>query len=71
MSDSGNDNADDLPQVAARVGDDGAAVAGQALQRALGADEGFTMWPAQYGWAVNRRAQIRTLNHDDAAAQKK
>ena len=39
--------------------------------QALGADEGFTMWPAQYGWAVNRRAQIRTLNQDDAAAQKK
>jgi 2,4-dienoyl-CoA reductase-like NADH-dependent reductase (Old Yellow Enzyme family) len=28
----------------------------------LGVDPDFRMWPAQYAWAIDRRAQIRTLN---------
>ncbi len=31
---------------------------------ALGADTDFTMWPKQYAWAVDRRAQIKALNSD-------
>ena len=29
---------------------------------ALGVDPDFRMWPAQYAWAIDRRAQIKTLN---------
>jgi len=29
---------------------------------ALGVDPDFQMWPQQYAWAVDRRAQIKTLN---------
>ena len=30
----------------------------------LGADDDFKMWPKQYAWAVDRRAQIATLNKE-------
>ena len=30
--------------------------------QALGQDPDFKMWPAQYAWAVDRRAQIQQLN---------
>ena len=29
---------------------------------ALGVDPDYRMWPLQYGWAVDRRAQIKSLN---------
>jgi 2,4-dienoyl-CoA reductase-like NADH-dependent reductase (Old Yellow Enzyme family) len=29
---------------------------------ALGVDPDYRMWPEQYAWAVDRRAQIKTLN---------
>ncbi len=29
---------------------------------ALGVDPDYSMWPKQYGWAVDRRAQIKRLN---------
>ncbi|MCP4188975.1 MAG: NADH:flavin oxidoreductase/NADH oxidase [Gammaproteobacteria bacterium] len=32
---------------------------------ALGVDPDFKMWPKQYGWAVDRRAQITALNQKD------
>jgi hypothetical protein len=28
----------------------------------LGVDPDFKMWPEQYGWAVDRRAQIKRMN---------
>lgn len=31
----------------------------------LGVDPDFQMWPPQYAWAVDRRAQIKALNQDD------
>jgi 2,4-dienoyl-CoA reductase-like NADH-dependent reductase (Old Yellow Enzyme family) len=31
---------------------------------ALGADPDFKMWPEQYAWAVDRRAQIKRLNRE-------
>ena len=31
----------------------------------LGVDPEFQMWPKQYAWAVDRRAQIKTLNQAD------
>ncbi|MCP4486664.1 MAG: NADH:flavin oxidoreductase/NADH oxidase [Gammaproteobacteria bacterium] len=33
--------------------------------QALGVDPDFKMWPKQYGWAVDRRAQIIALNRKD------
>ena len=32
---------------------------------ALGVDPDYQMWPQQYAWAVDRRAQIKLLNQDD------
>jgi 2,4-dienoyl-CoA reductase-like NADH-dependent reductase (Old Yellow Enzyme family) len=32
---------------------------------ALGVDPDYQMWPRQYAWAVDRRAQIKTLNQVD------
>ena len=31
----------------------------------LGVDPDYHMWPEQYGWAVDRRAQIKKLNRQD------
>ncbi len=31
---------------------------------ALGADPDFSMWPEQYAWAVDRRAQIKRMNRE-------
>ena len=28
----------------------------------LGVDPDYKMWPKQYGWAVDRRAQIKAMN---------
>jgi 2,4-dienoyl-CoA reductase-like NADH-dependent reductase (Old Yellow Enzyme family) len=32
---------------------------------ALGVDPDYQMWPEQYAWAVDRRAQIKALNQED------
>ncbi|MDH3447929.1 MAG: NADH:flavin oxidoreductase/NADH oxidase [Gammaproteobacteria bacterium] len=32
---------------------------------ALGVDPDYRMWPTQYAWAIDRRAQIKTLNQDE------
>ena len=32
----------------------------------LNADPDFKMWPQQYGWGVDRRAQIARLNQVDS-----